>query len=400
MDENALPDRSAELGSVSPKKPRILFLVTEFYYFSSHKRDLAAAAVKAGFDVYVAARSAKDGSAGDANITMIPLGWKRSGSTLGALLSLIPDVFRVMRMIAQVKPDVLHNISLKPAIIGSIAAFGRNVTVVNSINGFGFVFQSRAFFARCVQFGCRVVLKWAATRNDGRIILQNKDDADYVKTRMQIDEGRVHLIRGSGIDPTAFQPTPEPASPPIRFLVVARLLKIKGIYLVVAAHEKLRARGLDAELVLCGGVDPGNPSSFSRDDMDIWSRIPGVTVLGHVQDVRPVISDSHVVVHPALGGEGLPRALLEAAALEKPLLATNIPGNREIVVQDQTGMLVLPNDAVALADAMAWMASHPNERSRWGKAARQMVLDEFTSATVQAAHEALYIELQGGNNAA
>jgi glycosyltransferase involved in cell wall biosynthesis len=399
MDENASSDRRAESGSRSLKKPRILFLVTESYYFASHKLGLAEAAVRAGFEVTVAARSPEDGSAGDANVTMIPLGWNRSGSTIGALLSLIPDVFRVMRVIALVKPDVIHNISLKPAIIGSIAAFGRDVTVVNSINGFGFVFQSRSFLARCVQFGCRVVLKCSAKWNDGRIVLQNKDDADYVKARMQINDERVHLIRGSGIDPDAFPPTLEPASPPIRFLVLARLLKIKGIHVVVDAHERLRARGLDADLVLCGGLDPGNPSSFSRDDMDRWSQIPGITVLGHVQDVRPVISGSHVVVHPALGGEGLPRALLEAAALERPLLVTDIPGNREVVIQDQTGMLVPPNDPDALADAMAWIASHPHERGRWGKAARQLVLDEFTSVAVKAAHEALYAELQGNTNA-
>lgn len=381
------------MDSTQPQKPRILFVVTEFYYFASHKMDLAAAASKAGFDVYVAAHCSGEEVKQHPGITVVPLSWRRSGSIFVALFSVIPDVFRVMAVMAKVKPSVIHNISLKPAIVGSIAALGRKVRVLNSINGFGFVFHAQSLVARMVQWGCGFVLKVSAKRKDGRVILQNADDASYVTERMGLDASQVRLIRGSGINPDLFQPLPEPPSPPVRFVILARLLKMKGIQVAIAAHNLLQKRGVDTELVVCGASDPGNPSSIANQQVQRWSLIPGVTFKGQVADVRPVISESHVVLHPALGGEGLPRALLEGAALELPLIASDIAGNREIVLQGETGLLVPPNNVEKLADAMEWLATHPAEREQWGKAGRQKILSEFTAGYVQAQHESLYAEV-------
>lgn len=373
-------------------------MVTEFYYFASHKMDLAAAASEAGFDVYVAARCSSAEGEGCPDITVVPLSWERSGSILGALFSVIPDVFRVMAVMAKVKPSVVHNISLKPAIVGSVAALGRKSRVLNSINGFGFVFQARSLMARMVQWGCGIALRVSAKLNDGRVILQNADDASYVTTRMGVNAAHVRLIRGSGINADLFQPVSEPQSPPVRFVILARLLKMKGIQVAVAAHDLLQQRGVETELVVCGVADPGNPSSIPESQIQQWSLISGVTFRGQVDDVRPVISESHAVLHPALGGEGLPRALLEGAALERPLIATDVAGNREIVIQGETGLLVPPNDAAQLADGMEWLATHPKERELWGRAARQKVLGEFTSDHVQAQHEALYAEVMEPND--
>ena len=386
------------MASTQLKKPRILFLVTEFYYFASHKMDLAAAASRAGFDVYVAARCSSLEAEGGPGITIIPLSWERSGSIFQALLAVIPDVFRVMAVMAQVKPSVVHNIALKPAIVGSIAALGRKARVLNSINGFGFVFHARSRMARMVQWGCKFVLKVSAKLNDGRVILQNADDAGYVTTRMGINAAQVRLIRGSGIDVDLFQPVPEPPSPPVRFVILARLLKMKGIQVALAALDVLRQRGLEVELVVCGASDPGNPSSIPESQVQEWALMPGVTFKGQVDDIRSVVSEGHVVIHPSLGGEGLPRALLEGAALERPLIASDVAGNREMIIQGETGLLVPPDDAEKLADAMAWLATHPMERERWGRAGRQKVLGEFTSHHVQAQHEALYAEALEQNN--
>ncbi len=361
--------------------------------------DLVAAASEAGFDVYVAARCSNLQAEDQTGITIIPLSWERPGSILGALFSVVPDVFRVMAVMARVKPSVVHNISLKPAIVGSIAALGCKARVLNSINGFGFVFHARSLMARMVQWGCRLVLKLSARLNGGRVILQNADDASYVTMRIGLNADQVRLIRGSGIDVALFRPEPEPPSPPVRFVILARLLKMKGIQVAVAAHVLLQQRGVDTELVVCGAADPGNPSSIPESETKQWALVPGVTFRGQIDDVETVISESHVVLHPALGGEGLPRALLEGAVLKRPLLATDVPGNREVVIQGETGLLVPSNDAEKLADAMEWLATHPMEREQWGRAARQKVLDEFTSATVQAAHRALYTEVQAGNNA-
>ncbi|MBT5566013.1 MAG: glycosyltransferase family 4 protein [Rhodospirillaceae bacterium] len=374
----------------SSPNPRILFLVTESYYFASHKMELAAAAVEAGYNVTVAARCDNVEQFAGADFKVVPLAWKRTGSILSAVFGLVPDLLRVRAVLAHENPDVVHNISLKPAIIGSIAAFGRKVKVINSVNGFGYVFYARSLLAKAVQLGCGFVLRQSAKRNDARIVLQNREDATYAREGMGIKDGQVRMIRGSGIDTERFVPQTEPKSPPMRFLILARLLHMKGIQVAVAAFELLRQQGVDAELVVCGAPDSGNPSSIPDALVKKWSDVSGVTFKGQVADVRSEIAESHVVMLPALGGEGLPRALLEAAAMERPLLATDIGGNREIVIPWETGMLVPPDDPEALASAMAWMASHPADRERLGKAARQKVLGEFSSELIRSQHVTLY----------
>lgn len=383
------------MDSDSSPNPRILFLVTESYYFASHKLELAEAAAEAGFDVTVAARCDDPAQFDDADFKIVPLAWKRTGSILSAVFGLIPDLLRVRAVLVRENPDVIHNISLKPAIIGSIAAIGRKVKVINSVNGFGYVFYARSLLAKAVQFGCGVVLRQATKRNDACIILQNSEDATYAREAIGIEDSHVRLIRGSGIDARHFVPQPEPQSPTVRFLILARLLHMKGIQVAVAAFELLRQQNVDAELIVCGSPDSGNPSSIPKALIAQWSDVPGITFKGQVADVRPDIAESHVILLPALGGEGLPRALLEAGVMGRPLLATDIGGNREIVIPWQTGLLVPPNDPDALASAMAWLAGHPTDRERLGKAARQKVLGEFSSELIRAQHVTLYQDMIG-----
>lgn len=391
----ASPDRhhfkSGMTVNTSPK-PRLLFLVTESSYFASHKMELAAAAVEAGFEVTVAARCNDPNMFAGAAFKVIPLAWKRTGSILAAMGALFADLLRVRKVIAQAKPDVVHNISLKPAIIGSIAVLGHKTKVINSINGFGYVFFAQSALAKAVQVGCGMILRLATKQNAARIVLQNRDDASYARESMGIDGEYVRLIRGSGIDAQHFNPQPELKGSPIRFLILARLLNMKGIAVAIAAFDLLRERDVEAELVICGSPDPGNPSSISESLIEGWSSKPHVTFKGQLDDVRPVIESCHVVMLPALGGEGLPRALLEGAAMGRPLLATDIGGNREIVVPWETGMLVKPDDPDALAGAIAHMAKHPDDRARWGKAAREKVLGEFSSELIRTQHVALYRE--------
>jgi glycosyltransferase involved in cell wall biosynthesis len=390
MDETHPPPIPQASEGPNTRKPRILFLVTEYYYFASHKKDLVAAASDAGFEVYVAARCIPSEIEEEGKFKIIPLAWKRSGSTLGAMFYLLPDIYRVRGLFREVKPDVVHNISLKPSIIGSLAAFGSKINVVNSINGFGYVFYSQSPLARLVQYGCKLILRLTVKWNNARIVLQNRDDKILVREKMAISSEQVWLIRGSGIDASAFQPEPEPPSPPFKFLILARLLHMKGIQVAIAAIEILIQRGVQAQLIVCGSVDPGNPSSIPESVLQTWSNLPGVTFMGHVGDVKPMITSSHVVVLPALGGEGLPRALLEAAALARPMIATDIAGNREIVLPGETGLLVPPNDPEALARAMEWIATHPEDREQWGRAARRKVVAEFTSEFVREQHVQLY----------
>jgi glycosyltransferase involved in cell wall biosynthesis len=228
--------------------------------------------------------------------------------------------------------------------------------------------------------------------NDGLVLVINRYDRAVVRDRMRVPAEKVRLIHGTGIDLERFMPLPDP-SRPFRFLVIGRLLYMKGTDVVVEAHRLLRERGLVADLVICGSPDPDNPSSIPEAVLGEWARRPGITFAGQVADVRPFLASCHVLIHPSLGGEGLPRALTEAAASQRALIATDIPGNTEVVSPDVTGLLVPPGHAAALADAMQWMMEHDAQRLAFARAGRAMIEREFSSEQVGRAHARILEEL-------
>jgi glycosyltransferase involved in cell wall biosynthesis/O-antigen ligase len=373
-----------------PRK-RLLFLVTEFYFFDALRKELIRGPQEQGYEIFVAARCRPgdlEGAGGE--ITIIPFAWKRSPSILVSLTYFVPDIIRVGRVLTAISPDVLHNIALKPSILGSLAAMGRKMAVINAIHGFGFIFMSRALMARAVQAACGLVLKLSVRFNDALILLINRHDMALVQGRMGLPHQNLRLIHGTGIDLEKFIPLPAPPETPFRFLVIGRLLYMKGIHIVVEALRLLRERGFAAELTLCGAPDPDNPSSIPESVLNEWKQRPGLTFAGQVPDVKPYIAACHVLVLPSLGGEGLPRALSEAAASGRALIATDIPGSTEIVMDRRTGLVVPPGDAPALASAMQWMMEHPADRQTFAEAARGLMEQEFSSARVAEAHAALY----------
>lgn len=381
----------AEEGRPARTRKRLLFLVTEYYFFHALQAELTAGPRQQGYEIFVAARCGADSPrpAGD-GVTVIPFPWKRSPSLLVSLLYVLPDLCRVWRLMATVDPDVLHNIALKSSLVGSLAAMGRRTRVINAIHGFGFLFMDRGLGARLVQRAVGLVFRLSAIANNAVFLTINRHDQDLVHRRMGVPSAHVRLVHGTGIDTARFAPLPEPPQRPFRFLVIGRLLYMKGAHIVLAAHRLLRERGVPAELVMCGAPDPDNPSSIPPDVLADWAAQPGVTFTGQVPDVRPMIASCHVLVLPSLGGEGLPRALSEAAACGRPLIATDIPGNTEVVIPRETGLLVPPGDAAALADAMQWMIAHPIERQAFGRAGRALIERDFASARVAESHAALY----------
>lgn len=376
----------------APRKPRLVFLVTEYYFFHAMRKDLASPATRDAFDVRVVAyRGGSPGLAPDAGLTVVDFPWRRSNTLLQAAVQFLPELRRVRRLLAELKPDVLHNIALKPAIIGSLSA-PAGARIVNTLTGFGFLFHARSAFARLAQTVCAAVLRRTGF-DGGMLVVHNAVDARRAADRLGIPAAGIRLIRGLGLDTAHFAPLPPPPDEPFRFLVITRLLYMKGVQVAIAAHQSLRARGLPVELTICGATDPENPSSIPQDVLDRWAKLPGVTFLGQVSDVRTAIGGAHVVVHAALGGEGLPRVLLEGSACARPLIATDVSGNSDIVVNGETGLLVKPDDPAALAQAMEWMIHHPEERRRFGEAGRARVVAEFASNHVASDYDALYRDL-------
>jgi len=223
----------------------------------------------------------------------------------------------------------------------------------------------------------------------GPIIVQNPEDR-AVLTTLGIDPARLVLIRGSGIDTGHFVPLPEPLAPPLSVALVARMLRSKGVLDAAAAVRRLRERGIAVELLLAGPTDPDNRDSLDEPALAALAAEPGVTWLGEVEDVREVWRRAAVAVFPSTYNEGVPKAVLEAAACARPIVASDRPGCREVVRPGETGLLVPAGDIAALAEAIAALVGDPARRRQMGRAGRALVEREFGEAEVARQTLALY----------
>jgi glycosyltransferase involved in cell wall biosynthesis len=210
----------------------------------------------------------------------------------------------------------------------------------------------------------------------------------------------IALIRSSGVDIDHFAPLPEPPGPTVTVALVARMLRSKGVLDAIAAVRRLRTQGLAIELVLAGPTDPDNRASLSAAALSALTAEPGVEWLGRVEDVRAVWRRAAIAVLPSTYGEGVPKALIEAAACGRAIVATDMPGCREAVRAGETGLLVPPYDIDALAEALAALAGDPARRQAMGRAGRDLIEREFGEESVARQTLALYQTVLGERAAA
>jgi glycosyltransferase involved in cell wall biosynthesis len=369
-------------------QPKLLYLVTEDWYFWSHRLPMAQAAQRAGFAVGVATRVAEHGERirGE-GFALHPLRWRRGSTGLLANLAAILEIARLYR---RERPRLVHHVALKPAVLGSIAAWLTGVpAVVNAVTGFGFVAASPSLRARLLRRPVGFALAHLIERANSRVIVQNADDRDLLIALNRAAAGRIAVIRGSGIDLAQFAAAAPPPAAPVVAGFAGRLLADKGIATLVEAQQLLRRRGLDLRLLVAGTPDRENPSSIPDATLARWRESPGITWLGQVADIRTLWRAVHIAVLPSRR-EGLPKSLLEAAAMARPLVATDVPGCREIARDGENALLVAPDDAGALARALERLAGDAALRERFGKASRALVESDLAADAVGAATVALY----------
>ena len=371
---------------------KLLYLVSEDWYFVSHRLSLAIAAQAAGYDVSVATRVTKDGDTiRDAGLKLLPLTFERSG--LGPV-SEARTLARLIALYRQERPDLVHHVALKPVIYGSMAARAAGVGgVVNALMGLGFVFSSDSAKARALRPAVRSALKVALKGPNTRLIVQNRDDQTLIASQSLARANDLRLIRGSGVEPDDFPMVPSPPGPPL-IVLPARLLKDKGVEEFVSAAKILKARGVDARFALVGDPDLRNPASISPATIAAWVASGSVEHWGwQPQASMPeIFGQSRVVCLPSYR-EGLPRALLEAAACGRAIVATDVPGCREVVRHGVNGWLVPPRDAMALASALLEAIERPELCARYGAAGRALIEQELSAGHVIAETLAVYREL-------
>ncbi len=293
------------------------------------------------------------------------------------------------------KPDVCHHFTIKCVIYGTLAAkFAGVKAVVNAITGLGHAFLGRGLMYRLLRPALRFVYRKILTARRVQVIFQNGDDYQEFQDLKMVVPEKVTIIRGSGVNLHRFAPRPsspdDPPSPTV--LLASRLIKEKGVVEYVAAARALRAEGLDVRFCLAGTVDNGNPSAISQEMLDQWVEEGAIDYLGHIDQIEDLLHVATLVVLPSYR-EGTPRILLEAAAAGKPIVATDVPGCREVVKHGVNGLLVPAGDAEALAEAMRSVLSNPDMLKKFGTNSRDIALDFCESKVISQTAE-VYLKAQ------
>jgi glycosyltransferase involved in cell wall biosynthesis len=368
-----------------------MFLVTEDWYFVSHRLELAIAARQAGYDVVVATRVDRHGKRiTDAGLALRPVAFNRGGlNPLKELRTLI----HLVRLYRREAPDIVHHVALKPVIYGSLAAWLVGTrSVVNALGGLGYVFSSVGLRAKLLRWIIKPALKFALGGKNTRLIVQNSDDRDRIVADGLANAGSISLIRGAGVDPDAYRAVTAASEMPL-VILPARLLREKGVGEFVEAARLLRAEGIAARFALVGKPDLANPASVSQAEIDAWAAEGVVEFWGWQEDMPSVFAQAQIVCLPTYYGEGLPKTLLEAAASGCAIVTTDIPGCREIVRHGVTGWLVPTRDVRALANALRQAIEQPSLRERYGTTARALIATDFSMSRVAGETIAIYDEL-------
>jgi glycosyltransferase involved in cell wall biosynthesis len=280
------------------------------------------------------------------------------------------------------KPDIVHHFTIKPVIYGSLAARLAGVPkIINTVTGLGYVFTGNNI--KLIRLLVRQLFRLGIFCAD-YTFFQNSDDRRYLIGN-SLYRDKTDLLPGSGVDCDRFAPRDLPENgkgSSVTFLLVARMLKEKGIYEFAEAAGKMREMSSQVHFQLLGERDQSNPNVIPGQVLDRWQRQGIIEWLAAVEDVRPVIAAADVVVLPSYYREGIPRSLLEAAAMGKPIITTDSIGCRETVDNRRTGLLVPAKDVDALVSAMTWMVDHPRQRESMGKAGRQKMLKQFDEKIV------------------
>ena len=379
-----MPDARSNEGP-----PRLLFVVGDDGAFRSHRMPVARAARDAGFAVAVACPVTTHGEAIRAEgIRVLPAPMKRGRISPIADLRTLGALWRLYRA---ERPDIVHLVAMKPVLYGSLAARLTGIPAsVGALTGLGYVFSSGDIRARLLRPLLRRGLRWALNGRRSTCLTQNPDDAVFV-AGLGVDLQRIVVIPGSGVDPARFAPSPEPDEP-VRITLVGRMLWDKGVGEFVEAARLVRAHDPALRFVLIGAPDQGNPAAVPVAQLKAWQAEGLVDWQGRRADIPAVWRDSHIAVLPSYR-EGLPMALLEAAACGRPIVAADVPGNREIARDGESALLVPPRDAAALAVAILRLAEDPALRARLGAGGRALVERTFSEDRIAAATLALWRRL-------
>lgn len=371
---------------------KLLYLVANDTYFCTHRINLALAAQKAGFTVALATEvSTHQKRIEQLGITVFPLRYFHR-SSLNPFKQIL-GLYEIYKIYKFYKPDVVHQVALKPVVFGTLVANWLKVPkIINALGGLGYLFtdnSNTSSFKACKKSFLRklvsILLAYIFSRKNTHLILQNQDDLKTLQDHHVLNnDSTVSIIAGSGIDLNAFPVSPFPPEPPIRIVCVSRMLWDKGIGELVEATQILKtqlASNTPIQVCLYGLPDPQNPASIPQKTLEGWNKSGIVEWKGYSNDTASVYANCHIAVLPSYR-EGLPKSLLEAASCGRPIVTTDVPGCQDIVKNSKNGFLVPAKDSQALAEALSVPIKNKELRTQMGITGRTIVENTFSEEII------------------
>ncbi len=290
-------------------------------------------------------------------------------------------IFRLKSLYRKLKPDLVHHVTIRPVLYGSLAArMARVFTVVNALSGLGFVYMNNTFRNRLIKKILDVMFRTGFKHQNSKLILQNNDDIELFLKRNLIHQNKVVLIKGSGVNVNTFTPSKK-SDGKVKVALIGRMLKDKGVEEFIEAAKVLAENGSDAEFHLYGAPYESNPTSITESDIQEWTKNKWLYYHGHCDNISEELNEIDIVCLPSYR-EGLPKSLLEAASAAKPIVTTNVPGCRDVVIDGVNGYLVPPKNVELLAKKIHILIENPELRKNFGVKGREMAVKEFSEELV------------------
>lgn len=369
---------------------RIFFVVNTPEFFLSHRLPLAIAAQEEGFDVHVVTAGGPEvQSIQSFGFTHHLVPFARSGQNP---LSEFKTLISLIKLFKKLKPSLVHLITIKPVLYGGIAARVTGIkAVVSAVSGLGTVFIVETAIARLRRWLVIVMYRFAFNQKRLSVIFQNPDDRDVLLSLKTLKMHQVRMIRGAGVDLLVYPFVPEPEGVPV-VVMAARLLKDKGVIEFIEAARILRERDVSVEIRLIGSPDVGNPTSVTQTEFDQWATEGYVQLLGYQKNIAKHYSEANIICLPSYR-EGLPKSLIEAAACGRAVVTTDVPGCRDAITPEITGLLVPVRNAIALAEAIETLVKNAGLRKAMGEAGRALAEEVFAIEKIVDQHMVIYRDL-------
>jgi len=359
--------------------PRVLFVITEDWFFHSHFLDRAKYIAASGGTVGVATRfSIHENELKNLGFELFPVNFSRRGLNP---ISEFLTALKIRKIVRRFKPDIAHNVALKPVVTGTFGELlGRQGVVINALVGMGYIFTSTDTRASVVKPILSRILKSLLRSKSVHVVIENPDDLNSLVNDGFVRQSQISLIRGAGVDLNAFPFHPEVAGPVVVTLV-SRILRDKGVLEFIEAASQLQSRVPEVVFQIVGEPDLGNPSAIPQSEIDSWESLPNVKYLARRSDIADILKGSHIVCLPSYR-EGLPKSLLEALSCGRPIITTDVPGCREVCNDGVNGLLVPARDSISLSHAIIKLTINPELRQAMGRAGRVRAESEFSNEIV------------------